>query len=91
MPRSFSTWHGRRPDPKLFSVPSDSTPPNSHGEALDKVGDESLDVDLQTLVDNLLGTEGEEPDAQQQGPSAIDSAAAELPIQDTKYDRCDFL
>lgn len=59
MPRSFSTWGGRRPDPKLFSVPSDSTP--TYGNAVDNGGRESLDVDLQTLVDQLLGgNEGEE-------------------------------
>ena len=54
MPRSFSTSHGRRSDPKLFNVPNDSHPNTFSGE-----GDERahLDVDLQTLVDTLLGPE----------------------------------
>ena len=53
MPRSFSSWHGRRPDPKLFNVPNDS-PPNAH---LGEGEHDHLDVDLQTLVDTLLGPE----------------------------------
>jgi hypothetical protein len=53
MPRSFSSWHGRRPDPKLFNVPNDS-PPNA---LLGEGEHDHLDVDLQTLVDTLLGPE----------------------------------
>ena len=54
MPHSFSTAHGRRSDPKLFNVPNDS-----HLNTLFGEGDERayLDVDLQILVDTLLGPE----------------------------------
>ena len=54
MPRSFSSWHGRRPDPKLFNVPNDS-PPN--GLPVEGEQSDHLDVDLQSLVDTLLGPE----------------------------------
>ena len=48
MPRAFSCWHGRRPDPKLFSTP--------HGEQTQtEEADSQLDIDLHTLVDGLLG------------------------------------
>ena len=45
--------HGRRSDPKLFNVPNDSHVHNTLGGE----GDERphLDVDLQMLVDTLLG------------------------------------
>ena len=81
MPRSFSTWGGRRPDPKLFSVPSDSTP--TYGNAVDNGGRESLDVDLQTLVDQLLGgNEGEElPEHQQQNRQPpVDAATVDAAV-----------
>ena len=45
MPRAFSCWHGRRPDPSLFRV---------RGEPSEDAGD-LLDMDLHTLVDGLLG------------------------------------
>ena len=50
MPRAFSCWHGRRPDPKLF---------NTHGEQAqaEEAGSPTaslLDIDLHTLVDGLL-------------------------------------
>ena len=53
MPHSFSSEHGRRSDPKLFNVPNDSHVHNTLGGE----GDERphLDVDLQMLVDTLLG------------------------------------
>ena len=54
MTRSFSTVHGRHSDPKHFNVPNDS-----HMNTLFGEGDERayLAVDLQTLVDTLLGPE----------------------------------
>ena len=47
MPRSFSTSHGRRSDPKLFNVPNDLQPNTFSGE-----GDERahLDVDLSMSI-----------------------------------------
>ena len=67
MPRSFSSWHGRRPDPKLFNVPNDS-PPNPL--ALEGEHDH-LDVDLQTLVDTLLGPEDSAAFSASSQPDAI--------------------
>ena len=66
MPRSFSTPHGRRADPKLFNVP------DSHIHSFSNGGDERAmemtqppatwetsghQMDLVTLVDTLLGPE----------------------------------
>ena len=70
MPRSFSSWHGRRPDPKLFNVPNDS-PPN--GLPVEGEQSDHLDVDLQTLVDTLLGPEDTEMLA---APAAASDALA---------------
>ena len=70
MPRSFSSWHGRRPDPKLFNVPNDS-PPN--GPPVEGEQNDHLDVDLQTLVDTLLGPEDSEMLA---APAAASDALA---------------
>ena len=47
MPRAFSCWHGRRPDPKLFSTHGEPTQTEEAGSL--------LDIDLHTLVDGLLG------------------------------------
>ena len=73
MPRSFSTSHGRRSDPKLFNVPNDSHPNTFSGE-----GDERahLDVDLQTLVDTLLGPEDSAALSASKKPTGADAAAA---------------
>ena len=76
MPRSFSSWHGRRADPRLFNVPNDSDPNSFSGE-----GDERthLDVDLETLVDTLLGPEDSaalSASKKMNGSAGVEAAAA---------------
>ena len=75
MPRSFSCWNDRRrPDPRLFSVPSSSS---IHGEEDDDDDSEGVSSlhDLEDLVDSLLD------DGQILGSQGLPNAAAPASIE----------